>query len=51
MGQGRYTYGEGDAADRRLADIASYFDASSEAFVRQKAPAPITLAVDLGCGS
>jgi len=50
MGQGRYTYGEGDVADRRLADIASYFDVSSEAFVRRQAPAPITLAVDLGCG-
>jgi SAM-dependent methyltransferase len=46
----RYTFGDGDAAARRLELLATTFEPSSREFLRNVAPRRPRLAVDLGCG-
>ncbi|HEX6673566.1 MAG TPA: methyltransferase domain-containing protein [Actinomycetes bacterium] len=46
----RYTFGDSDAAARRLAQVAAVFDAPTSAFLQAAARRPVGLAVDLGCG-
>jgi SAM-dependent methyltransferase len=46
----RYTFGDGDAAERRLADIATFFNAAAESFLRAHVGEPVGTVVDLGCG-
>jgi trans-aconitate 2-methyltransferase len=48
--RGRYTFGDGDAAERRLEHIASFFNVSAESFLRLHVTRPAEIAVDIGCG-
>jgi trans-aconitate 2-methyltransferase len=47
---GRYTFGDGDLAARRLAMVASIFDPVSAPFLAASVPSGVDLALDLGCG-
>lgn len=49
-GGGRYTFGDGDAAERRLEDIASFFNVAAESFIQRHVTRPVVLAADIGCG-
>lgn len=49
-GRARYTFGNSEAAARRLGEIAVIFNPRSMEFVRAHAPSGVDLAVDLGCG-
>ena len=46
----RYTYGDSDLAAERLGLVASMFERTTEAFVRQVVREPSGLVLDLGCG-
>jgi SAM-dependent methyltransferase len=45
-----YTFGDGDAASRRLDQVAALFDPPTRAFLGRAAPPPGGTVVDLGCG-
>ena len=45
-----YTFGDSDLAARRLKLLADAYAEPSRAFLSQFLPAPVKLAVDLGCG-
>jgi SAM-dependent methyltransferase len=47
---GRYTFGEGDCAESRLEDIASFFNVAAAAFIRKHAARRVGIAADIGCG-
>lgn len=46
----RYTFGDSDNAARRLKLLADAYAEPSRAFLSQFVPAPIKVAIDLGCG-
>jgi SAM-dependent methyltransferase len=46
----RYTFGNDEAATRRLEDIAEFFNPLATEFVRTHVRRPVDIAVDLGCG-
>jgi len=47
---GRYTFGDGDAAERRLEEIATFFNRAAEGFLRRCIGIEPGLVADLGCG-
>ena len=50
MQDSRYTFGDGDVAERRLEDIATLFNPAAEAFLRRHVTHPAAIVADIGCG-
>jgi SAM-dependent methyltransferase len=46
----RYTLGTDQTAAKRLEQLASFFNPFSRQFIQQQVTAPVTSALDLGCG-